>query len=87
LPPVTEVVETVADELVTWIGNGDGVYWSDGEYGKTGFTPCTCNDVVIPAGYTVLVSAGVLAVGRTPLVEDSSVVTMEPLATMSIVPY
>ncbi|MEY3050908.1 MAG: hypothetical protein RLY31_693, partial [Bacteroidota bacterium] len=87
LPSVTEVVETVADELVTWTGNGDGVHWSDGKNWDTGFTPYTCNDVVIPAGHTVLVSAGVLAVGRTLLVEDGSVVTMETLATMSIVPF
>ncbi|MEY3051874.1 MAG: hypothetical protein RLY31_1659, partial [Bacteroidota bacterium] len=87
LPPVTEVVETVADELVTWTGNGDGLLWSDGKNWDTGFTPYTCNDVVIPAGHTVLVPAGVHAVGRTLLVEDGSVVTMEPLATMSIVPY
>ncbi len=87
LPPVTEVVETVADEVVTWTGNGDGLLWSDGKNWDTGFTPYTCNDVVIPAGHTVLVTTGVHAVGRTLLVEDGSVVTMEPLATMSVVPY
>ncbi len=87
LPPVTEVVETVADELVTWTGNGDGLLWSDGKNWDTGFTPYTCNDVVIPAGHTVLVSAGVHAVGRTLLVEDGSVVTMHPAATMDIIPY
>ncbi len=87
LPPVTEVVETVSDQVVTWTGNGDGLHWGDGKNWDSGFTPYTCNDVVIPAGHTVLVSTGVHAVGRTLLVEDGSVVTMQPLATMSIIPY
>jgi hypothetical protein len=87
LPPVTVVVETVSNETVTWTGNGDGILWSDPMNWSSGFTPYSCNDVVIPAGHTVHIAGGVNAVGRTLLVEDGSEVTMDPAATMDIIPY
>jgi hypothetical protein len=87
LQPVTVVVETVANDAVTWTGNGDGILWSDPMNWSSGFTPYSCNDVVIPAGHTVHIAGGVIAVGRTLLVEDGSEVTMDPAATMDIIPY
>ncbi|MEY3050971.1 MAG: hypothetical protein RLY31_756 [Bacteroidota bacterium] len=87
LPPVTVVVETVANETVTWTGQEDGILWNDPMNCSSGFTPYSCNEVVIPAGHTVHIDGDVNAVGRTLLVEDGSEVTMDPAATTDIILY
>ncbi|MEY3052301.1 MAG: hypothetical protein RLY31_2086, partial [Bacteroidota bacterium] len=52
-----------------------------------GFVPQFCHDVIIPAGHTVLVPAGVIGLGRTLFVDTGSNLIMEPSALMQIEAY
>ena len=73
------------ETLLTWTGNGDGTTWTDHANWDNGLAPQICNDIVIPAGKTVHVQAGVNAVGRTLNVHPTAVLTVDPAATMLII--
>ena len=76
---------SIDETLLTFTGNGDGMTWTDNANWDNGLAPQSCNNIVIPAGKTVLVPAGVNAVGRTLEVNTNSVLTVNPTATMFII--
>ena len=69
----------------TWTGGGDGMLWSDGSNWSDGFSPIACQDIVIPTGYTVKVEAGVVANGKTLIIETGAELIVDPGAVMEII--
>lgn len=74
----------ISEGTVTWTGLGDGLLWTDPANWDNSLVPHLCNDIVIPAGYTVQVSAGVSATGKSLLVDQNAVLTVDPTAVMLI---
>jgi hypothetical protein len=72
-PGATEVCNSIDDDCNgspegssnTWNGNGDGINWSDAANWSDGMVPLTCQDVIIPAGFQVIVPINFNAVGKT----------------------
>ena len=93
-PGAPEVCDNAADDncngimdeaLIIWTGNGDGTTWTDGaNWDNGGAFPQACNDIVIPAGMTVVVPAGAQALGRTLEVESNAELVVDPNAVMTI---
>ncbi len=89
-PGATEICNNLDDDCSgapeavsnTWTGAGDGVNWSDASNWSDGIVPLTCQDVVVPAGFNVVVPVGFEAVGRTLDVPVSG--QIEVLGTMVI---
>ncbi|MCB0518113.1 MAG: M36 family metallopeptidase [Lewinellaceae bacterium] len=72
-PGATELCNDVDDDCSgapeatsnTWNGAGDGTNWSDAANWSDGIVPLPCQDVIVPAGFNVLVPAGFDAAGKT----------------------
>lgn len=65
------------ESLITWTGNGDGSSWTDNANWDNGLIPQTCNDVVVPAGSTVLIGTGESAICRTLQIDATAELIVE----------
>ena len=75
---------TTDESVITFTGSGD---WTNGaNWDNNGAVPQTCNDIIIPAGKTVVLPAGANGVGRTLQVDVTAVFTVDPTAVLTILP-
>lgn len=76
---------SIDETQITWTGNGDGTTWTDNANWDNGLAPQSCNNIVIPAGKTVIVPAGANAMGRTLDISPGAVLTVALTALMFII--
>ena len=68
----------------TWTGNGDGIDWMSPLNWSDYTVPLPCQDIVVPAGKTVVVPAGAVVFGRTLTVDPAAELIVNLTAVMNI---